>query len=79
MQLAGRQHSRLIRCVVLTPANVNETVPADRLVCGDEQAIYADRACAKRARRAWLASQRIMHKSWGVGPPFTPPRSAATG
>ena len=38
------------------------------MVCGDEQAVYADKAYAKRARRAWLASlgikPRIMHKSW---------------
>jgi IS5 family transposase len=69
------QHSRLIRRVVLTPANVNDTVPADALVCGDERAVYADRAYAKRDRRAWLTSlrikPRIMHKSWGGGPPLT--------
>lgn len=64
--------SRLIRRVVLTPANVNDTVPADALVCGDEQAVYADKAYAKGARRDWLKRQgikaRIMHKSWGGGP-----------
>jgi IS5 family transposase len=64
--------SRLIRRVLLTPANVNDTVPADALVCGDEQAVYADKAYAKRSRRAWLKRQgikaRIMHKSWGGGP-----------
>ncbi|HEU5018176.1 MAG TPA: IS5 family transposase [Pseudolabrys sp.] len=67
--------SRLIRRVVMTPANVNDTVPADRLVCGDETAVYADKAYAKRARSAWLKAQgikpRIMHKSWGGGPPLT--------
>lgn len=70
------QGSRLIRRVLLTPANVNDTVPADRLVCGDEAAVYADKAYAKRARSAWLAAlgikSRIMHKSWGGGPPLTP-------
>ena len=69
------QDSRLIRRVLLTPANVNDTVPADRLVCGDEQAVYADKAYAKRARRAWLRSlgikPRIMHKRWGGGPSLT--------
>jgi transposase, IS5 family len=67
--------SRLIRRAVLTPANVNDTVPADSLVCGDEEAVYADKAYAKRARTAWLRAQgikaRIMHKSWGGGPPLT--------
>ena len=45
---------------------------ADALVCGDERAVYADKAYAKKARRAWLRSlrikDRIMHKSWGGGP-----------
>ena len=65
--------TRLIRRLVLTPANVNETMVADALVCGDERAVYADKAYAKRMRRAWLRSlgikDRIMHKSWGGGPP----------
>jgi IS5 family transposase len=68
--------SRLIRRVLMTPANVNDTVPADQLVCGDEKAVYADKAYAKRARTAWLRSlgikDRIMHKSWGGGPPLGP-------
>lgn len=70
------RQSRLIRRVVVTPANVNDTAPADRLVCGDEAAVYADKAYAKRARRLWLKSlgikPRIMHKSWGGGPPLSP-------
>jgi len=70
------QQSRLIRRLVLTPANVNDTVPADLLVCGDEKAVYADKGYAKRARREWLRSQgikpRIMYKSWGGGPKLTP-------
>ena len=67
--------SRLIRRLALTPANVNDTVMADALVCGDEAAVYADKAYAKRARSAWLKRQgikpRIMHKSWGGGPPLS--------
>lgn len=70
------QGSRLIRRVVLTPANVNDTVVADGLVCGDEVAVYADKGYAKRARSAWLKAQRIkpriLHKRWGGGPPLTP-------
>lgn len=70
------QTSRLIRALKLTPANVNDTVPADELVRGDEQAVYADKAYAKRARRLWLADlgikPRIMHKSWGGGPALRP-------
>lgn len=67
--------SRLIRRLVLTPANVNDTVMGDALVCGDERAVYADKGYAKRARRDWLASlgirPRIMRKSWGGGPKLT--------
>jgi len=66
------QTSRLIRRIILTPANVNDTVPADALVCGDERSVYADKGYAKVARRRWLKSlgikPRIMHKSWGGGP-----------
>lgn len=69
------QKSRLIRRLTLTPANVNDTVPADALVCGDEAAVYADKGYAKAQRRALLRSRgikpRIMHKSWGGGPPLS--------
>lgn len=46
--------SRLIWRLLLTPANVHDMVLPDRLVCGDEQAVYADRGYAKRARNQWL-------------------------
>jgi len=69
------QGSRLIRRIEITSANVNDTVPADRLVCGDEEAVYADKAYAKRERSRGLRSRgikpRIMHKTWGGGPPLT--------
>ncbi|MEQ1890896.1 MAG: IS5 family transposase [Alphaproteobacteria bacterium] len=69
------QTSRLIRTILLTPANINDTTPADQLVCGDEKAVYADKGYAKRARRQWLRrlgiKARIMHKSWGGGPALT--------
>lgn len=75
MHVGTDRGSRLIRRLVLTPANVNDTVPADALVAGDEAAVYADKAYAKRARSAWLKAQgiksRIMHKSWGGGPALT--------
>jgi transposase, IS5 family len=69
------QGTRLIRAALLTPANVNETAVADRLVRGDERALYGDKAYAKRERRVRLKAlgikPRIMHKSWGGGPPLT--------
>lgn len=70
------QGTRLIRSALLTPANVNETSVADALIRGDERAVYGDKAYATRARRQWLKvagiKDRIMHKSWGGGPPLTP-------
>jgi transposase, IS5 family len=69
------QGTRLIRTALLTPANVNETVVADRLVCQDQKAVYADKAYSKRERREALRARgikpRIMHKSWGGGPPLS--------
>lgn len=53
------QGSGIIRRQCLTPANVNDTVPADGLMCGDERAVYADQAYDKRARRAALKSKGI--------------------
>lgn len=69
------QGTRLIRSALLTPAKVNETGVADALIRGDERAVYGDKAYAKRARRLRLKAAgikpRIMHKSWGGGPPLT--------
>jgi IS5 family transposase len=70
------QGSLLIRAVRLTPANVNETSVGDDLIRFDERAVYADKAYASRERRRLLRSRgikdRIMHKSWGGGPPLKP-------
>ncbi len=69
------QGSGLIRAALLTPANVNETVVADALIRGDERAVYGDKGYAKAERRAALKAagikDRIMHKTWGGGPPLT--------
>ena len=52
--VAMDQGSRIIRRAILTPANVNESVPADALICGDEASVYADKAYSNAARRARL-------------------------
>lgn len=52
--VAMDQDSRIIRRVLVTPANVNESVPADDLICGDEATVYADKAYDSNARRARL-------------------------
>ena len=49
--------SGLIRAVVTTPANVNDTVPADALILGDETAVWADAAYDTHTRRARLKAQ----------------------
>jgi IS5 family transposase len=59
--------SGLIRRALLTPAKVYESETADALVCGDERAVYADRAYEKQERRARLKQcgikDRIMHRA----------------
>src|SRR5436853_2726974 len=49
--------SGLIRAVLTTPANVNDTVPADLLIRGDERVIWADAAYDTHARRARLKAE----------------------
>jgi IS5 family transposase len=60
------QGSGIVRRHRLTPANVNDTVEADALICGDEKAVYADQAYDKKARRRALKKRgtkdRLMHR-----------------
>ena len=49
--------SGLIRSVITTPANVNDTVPADVLIRGDEKTVWADAAYDTHARRARLKAE----------------------
>jgi IS5 family transposase len=51
--------SGLIRSVVTTPANVNDTVPADALIRGDEKAVLADGAYHTHKREAALKQRGI--------------------
>lgn len=55
--------SAIIRRALLTPANVNDTVPADKLYCGDERAVYADQAYSTKARTAKLKEARIKDRT----------------
>ncbi len=59
--------SGLIRRAELTSAKVYESQAADALVCGDERAVYADKAYEQRDRRRRLKAagvkDRIMHRS----------------
>jgi IS5 family transposase len=58
--------SNLIRKAVFTPARTTDNEVAERLVSGDERAVYADRLYEGKARRAALKARgikdRIMHR-----------------
>ncbi|MBR0884293.1 IS5 family transposase [Bradyrhizobium japonicum] len=49
--------SGLIRAVLTTPANINDTTPADGLIRGDEAVVWADAAYDTHARRARLKAE----------------------
>lgn len=49
--------SGLIRSVITTPANINDTTPADDLIRGDERIVWADAAYDTHARRARLKAE----------------------
>lgn len=49
--------SGVIRSVITTPANINDTTPADELIRGDERAVWADAAYDTHARRARLKAE----------------------
>jgi len=51
--------SGLIRAVITTPANVNDTTPADGLIRGDEKAVWADAAYHTHAREAALKARGV--------------------
>ncbi len=59
MHTAVDRKSGLVRRVIITPANVNDTTPADDLVMGDEKAVYADKAYDKHSRRKELQERGI--------------------
>lgn len=59
MHTAVDRKSGLVRRVIITTANTNDTVVADDLVMGDEQAVYADKAYDKRTRRKALKERGI--------------------
>lgn len=58
--------SGLIRRVLLTSAKVYESEVAERLICGDERAVYGDKAYEHKERRKRLRAagikDRLMHR-----------------
>jgi transposase, IS5 family len=52
--------SGLIRSVITTAANINDTTPADDLIRGDEKAVWADAAYHTHARERELKARGVM-------------------
>lgn len=69
--------SGLIRALITTPANINDTTPADDLILGDEKVIWADAAYHTHARQCRLKDQgvkpRLMRRA-NKHHPVLPPR-----
>lgn len=69
--------SGLIRSVITTPANVNDTTPADALIRGDERAVWGDAAYHTHARERALKARgvkvRLMRRA-NKHHPALPPR-----
>jgi IS5 family transposase len=65
--VAVDEGSGIVREAVMTPADVHDSVPADGLVRGDEEAVYADKAYDCEKRRAGLHERgiepRIMYQA----------------
>ncbi|MGA9867296.1 MAG: IS5 family transposase [Acetobacteraceae bacterium] len=59
----GMDAGGLVRRAVLTSAAVYESEAADALICGDEAAVYGDRAHEQKARRARLAAKGIKDRT----------------
>jgi IS5 family transposase len=77
MHVGVDEGSGLIRALITTPANINDTVPADALIRGDEPVIWADAAYHTHARQARLKAEgrkaRIMRRP-NKHHPHLPPR-----
>jgi transposase, IS5 family len=71
--------SGIIRSVITTAANVNDTTPADDLIRGDEKVVWADAAYHTHAREAALKARgikpRLMRRA-NKHHPKLPPRLA---
>src|SRR5689334_12199230 len=72
LHAAMDQQSRIIRRLVVTPSNVNESEPADRLICGDEKIVYADKAYDSKERRRMLTLRDIKNGIMRRGHPRRP-------
>lgn len=72
LHAAMDETSRIIRRVLLTPANINESEPANCLICGDEKIVLADKAYDSHERRAMLKDIGIVNGIMRRGHPKRP-------
>ena len=71
--------SGVIRSVITTPANVNDTVPADDLIRGDEKVVWGDAAYHTHRREAALKARGVkprLARRPNKNHPVLPPRLA---
>lgn len=65
--IAVDEGSEIIRAALLTAADLHDSQPAAALICGDEQAVYGDKAYASKALRTKLATagigDRVMYRA----------------
>jgi transposase, IS5 family len=71
LHLAADQGSDLIRKALMTGAKTNDSEKGDELICGDEQAVYADKGYDSGQRRQLLARHGIedgimRRATWGT-------------
>jgi IS5 family transposase len=69
------QGSGLVRSAVITPAKTADIEMAERLILGDEKAVYGDKGYSKKALNAGLRARRIKpriaYRRNNVEPPLT--------
>jgi IS5 family transposase len=74
------QDSDLIRKAIFTRADIGESISGGTLICGDEQAMLADKSRESMTRRATLAEIGIIGRSMHRPPPSaSPPLPALAG
>lgn len=72
LHVAMDEGSRIIRRLVVTSANINESTAADQLICGDEKIVYADKAYDSKERRKELVRRGITNGIMRRGHPRQP-------
>jgi IS5 family transposase len=75
LHLGMDQGSGLVRSAVMTPAKTADIEMAERLILGDEKAVYGDKGYSKKALNAALRARRIKpriaYRRNNVEPPLT--------